>query len=89
MNMLQHKILIVFDGGVDLLLLQLVVLLQLEFKLVDENFGLLFILDYSLVLVAVPIVEDFLKEIFRLELHHGSDHKQTHRWVEGSFRFSN
>lgn len=59
MNMLQHKILIVFDGGVDLLLLQLVVLLQLEFKLVDENFGLLFILDYSLVLVTVPIIEDF------------------------------
>ena len=57
--MLQHKILIVFDGRVDLLLLQLVVLLQLEFKLVDENFGLLFILDYSLVLVAVPIIEDF------------------------------
>lgn len=87
--MLQHKILVVFDGGVDLLLLQLVVLLQLEFKLVDENFGLLFILDYSLVLVAVPIVEDFLKEIFRLELHHRRDHKQTHRWVEGPFRFSN
>ena len=55
--MLQHETLAVLDWELELLFPQLVVLLQLEVKLVDVDFGLLLVYLGPFAVLCVPFVD--------------------------------
>ena len=82
--MLQHEILVVFNWKFVLLLHQVVVLPQLELKLVYEHFDLLlWYLDSLLCLVT--FFQQFLQKLLWLEFYAGGDFEKGHAGFGGAF----